>query len=173
MKTEYVFVYGPPASGKTLNSKVLQEALGCDAVVENYMGGDLPTGNFGKALVFLTSSQDVPCNNWDEPLGGVCSIDVAKKFLSDRWIEPIPGFPNPTTPEPEGWIADEIEDPAFTDLSGITETVDAIARLSDAIENVTAFIEGQMVWDARDEWVDPRPAITRLIHKITTAALEA
>lgn len=82
----------------------------------------------------------------------------------------------PTTTETTAageWIDDEIADPTFTDLSGITETVDAIARLSDALVNIGTYLDEQIAWDARDEWTDPRPGIVRLIHHITTAALEA
>lgn len=103
---------------------------------------------------------------------GISTGGLARLALNEYMQGDIADEESLDTDAPHGWIDDEIADPAFTDLSGITETVDAIARLSDALVNVGAYLDEQVAWDARDEWTDPRPGIVRLIHHITTAALE-
>lgn len=78
-----MIIIGPPCSGKTLNAAALAEHYGCDCVWEEGVHG----GRGAKPLVLLTEGLRHPA----EPMltGPKISVDVAKKALGGRWVEPV------------------------------------------------------------------------------------
>jgi hypothetical protein len=56
--SEYIIIFGPPASGKTLNKAALQEHYKCDHGDESYGMCECPVGKGNVAMAaFLESSE--------------------------------------------------------------------------------------------------------------------
>lgn len=89
-KQQFVIVYGPQATGKTLNSQAIAASLNCDVVVDDVM---VHGGLAGKVLV-LSSSPDVldyrVTNRRKKPLlkGRRIRIETMRRRLGDLWVEP-------------------------------------------------------------------------------------
>lgn len=83
-ETDFVVVYGPPASGKTLNSKAIAEVMGCDLIWEDDFSQNEIPGTAQRVLV-LTSDRD---KMEQITPASMMSIGEAKCLLGARWIEP-------------------------------------------------------------------------------------
>ena len=85
---EYLVVYGPPASGKTLNAQAMKEALGYDHVFDADFHG-LEILEARGRIILLAHSEEVRCP--DDRRRFVLRkkpIEAVKRLLGARWTEP-------------------------------------------------------------------------------------
>jgi hypothetical protein len=87
---EIFVVYGPPASGKTLNAKAAAYFLGCDLIVD---AEDLGGHTAAKRILVLTHDQNVEdyrLTGKRKPRleGRRIHISTIKQILGSKWVEP-------------------------------------------------------------------------------------
>jgi hypothetical protein len=97
--SEFIIIYGPPASGKTINASGMLQRYGCDHVCdfEEYRGGDF------KRVLILTNKPGLMGTPEQPELfksAGRLQIKLVKQDLGDRWVEPIPGYRAEAKAEP-------------------------------------------------------------------------
>jgi len=101
MKPYFILVTGPPASGKTINAKAIQEHFKADYVIDDYILWNM----FGHKKSKLENLRMVilrdPCDpealdpfdrrkklQADESY----TIDQVKALLGAKWIDPVAGY---------------------------------------------------------------------------------
>ncbi len=93
---EFLVVYGPPCSGKTLNAQQIKEVLGYDHAFD--AGFDCAEISQAKGRIILFSHEERVRHpdHMGRPYRYVLRkkpIEAVKRFLGPRWIEPIPTVP--------------------------------------------------------------------------------
>ena len=85
---QLIHVYGPAATGKTLNRDLIAEHFNCDMIIDD---GKLVQNGTHRALVLCQEAPDE-----DAPSDGTFDIDTTRKYIlnhpgyAGRWIEPSP-----------------------------------------------------------------------------------
>lgn len=90
--TEFILVYGPPCSGKTLNVEAIRELFHCDHVHDCglVLGAKIPWKP-GRTLI-LVNAEDLPGLLDSLPIIGMAEVGAAAAALGERWIKPVPSF---------------------------------------------------------------------------------
>ena len=87
---EYLVVYGPPCSGKTLNAQAIMEALNCDHAFDFFERGQIEEAQ-GRVILFSPDERVRHPDHSTRPYRYVSekiSIATVKAMLGSRWIEP-------------------------------------------------------------------------------------
>lgn len=97
---EFVILYGPPASGKTINAKALQERYNCDYVTDEWLGR--PLGKEMPKRVLILTNKPGLMGTPEEPelfkSAVRLQVSLAAKDLGDKWIVPDPEYGNKKHP---------------------------------------------------------------------------
>jgi hypothetical protein len=107
-KREYLVVYGPHCSGKTLNAEAMKKALGYDHVFDDFTPSWMIKEAEGR--IILTSLTEEVRNPDDRRTYVLRKkpIEAVKRLLGAQWIEPVEGYRAPVPPMPKIKTAHEL-----------------------------------------------------------------
>jgi hypothetical protein len=89
---EFIVVYGPPCSGKTLNAAAMCAKLGYDAAFDADETEAIRQAK-GRIILFAHGEQvrspDAPAGNRHLYVLRKKPIEAVKRLLGDAWVEPV------------------------------------------------------------------------------------
>lgn len=142
-RPDYLVIYGPPGSGKTLNREALRAHYKCATVVDDWPQRRMLREVSG--CVLILSGADHVCDPRDRRRRLKCryiSIGDAAKALGAAWVAPVPG-----------WSECALRWDSFTDEKGNT-VLEAVGGTTDGESGDLYYRLKQEVQNNRHVWVE-------------------